>query len=137
MGLLDDSNPSDRSRSSSSDTRGERGGRRWQDYDKIKSVVTQLLRDHPQGLTGAAIAERIGLTPGAVSKYLSMLNIDGVIASRQIGVAKLWKLVTDSDRTGMLAEKIASELEFSFKDYAHTLTEIGRASCRERVYVLV
>jgi predicted hydrocarbon binding protein len=112
--------PSSGTRSSSSESKG---GRRWQDYDKIKTVVTQLLREHPQGLTGAAIAERIGLTPGAVSKYLSMLSVYGVIASRQIGVAKLWKLVTDSDRTGMLAEKISSDFGFSFKDYAHTLTD--------------
>ncbi|MGI0019189.1 MAG: hypothetical protein ACREAY_01820, partial [Nitrososphaera sp.] len=79
--------------------------RRWQDYGLIKEGVVKVLLDHPEGMTGAKIAELVGITQGAMSKYLSMLRVDGTITSRKIGVAKLWKLVSQADRAGMLADK--------------------------------
>lgn len=74
-------------------------------------------------MTGAKIAEEIGITQGAMSKYLSMLRVDGIITSRRVGVAKLWKLVADADRAGMLADKIGEEEEATFRDYAVSLLE--------------
>jgi predicted hydrocarbon binding protein len=98
--------------------------RRWQDYGFIKEEVVEVLDGHPEGLTGAKIAELVGITQGAMSKYLSMLKVDGVIASRKVGVAKLWKLVSQSDRADILADKIGEgEEETTFKDYAVTLLE--------------
>ena len=97
--------------------------RRWQDYGLIKEGVIKVLVDHPEGMTGAKIAELVGITQGAMSKYLSMLRVDGIITSRKVGVAKLWKLVTQSDRAGMLADKIGESEEATFKDYAVSLTE--------------
>ena len=98
--------------------------RKWQDYGTIKESVVKLLDQNPEGMTGAKIAEEIGITQGAMSKYLSMLRVDGVIMSRRVGVAKLWRLVVNSDRAGMLADKIGEEeQEASFKDYAVSLLE--------------
>jgi predicted hydrocarbon binding protein len=94
--------------------------RRWQDYNLIKEEVIKILRDHDEGMTGAKIAELVGITQGAMSKYLSMLKVDGIITSRKVGVAKLWKLVSQSDRAGMLADRID---EATFKDYAVSLLE--------------
>lgn len=74
-------------------------------------------------MTGAKIAELVGITQGAMSKYLSMLSVDGVITSRKVGVAKLWKLVSQADRAGMLADKIGEADEATFKDYAISLLE--------------
>ncbi|WP_148680947.1 V4R domain-containing protein [Candidatus Nitrososphaera gargensis] len=73
-------------------------------------------------MTGAKIAEIVGVTQGAMSKYLSMMNVDGIITSRKVGVAKLWKLVSSADRTNLLADKLGSE-NVSFKDYALSLVE--------------
>jgi predicted hydrocarbon binding protein len=73
-------------------------------------------------MTGAKIAEMVGITQGAMSKYLSMLSVDGIITSRKVGVAKLWKLVSGSDRTDLLASKLGSE-KVNFKDYAFSLAE--------------
>jgi predicted hydrocarbon binding protein len=98
--------------------------RRWQDYGFIKEEVVKVLDGHPEGLTGAKIAELVGITQGAMSKYLSMLKVDGVITSRKVGVAKLWKLVSQADRADILADKIGEgEEETTFKDYAVTLLE--------------
>jgi predicted transcriptional regulator len=98
--------------------------RHWQDYDKVKSDVIRVLSEHPEGMTGAKIAEEIGLTQGAVSKYLSMLSVDGFIVSRQVGVAKLWKAIQDSDRADVLADKVGSkQRNADFKDYAMALTQ--------------
>ena len=98
--------------------------RRWQDYDNVKYEVVNILSKHPEGLTGARIAEVVGLTPGAMSKYLSMLKVDGVITSRQVGVAKLWKIVGASDRAGILVDKLSSKAEKAdFKDFAMSLVE--------------
>lgn len=107
-----------------SDAENTQPKRRWQDYGFIKEEVVKVLDGHPEGLTGAKIAELVGITQGAMSKYLSMLKVDGVIASRKIGVAKLWKLVSQSDRADILADKIGEgEDETTFKDYAVTLLE--------------
>lgn len=95
---------------------------RWQDYDKIKQDVIEILAKNPNGITGAKIAELVGITQGAMSKYLSMMNVDGIIVSRKVGVAKLWKLVSNSDRTDLLADKLGSE-SVNFKDYALSLVE--------------
>jgi predicted hydrocarbon binding protein len=73
-------------------------------------------------MTGAKIAEIVGVTQGAMSKYLSMMNVDGIITSRKVGVAKLWKLVSSADRTNLLADKLGSE-NVNFKDYALSLVE--------------
>lgn len=97
--------------------------RRWQDYGFIKDEVAKVLLEHPEGITGARIAELVGITQGAMSKYLSMLRVDGIITSRKVGVAKLWKLVSQADRAGMLAEKIGETDEATFKDYAVSLLE--------------
>lgn len=95
---------------------------RWQDYEKIKQDVINILTEHSDGVTGAKIAEMVGITQGAMSKYLSMLSVDGVITSRKVGVAKLWKLVSSSDRTDLLANKLGSA-NVNFKDYALSLVE--------------
>src|SRR6476659_5794501 len=100
--------------------------RRWQDYSLIKDEVVKVLQEHPEGITGARIAELVGITQGAMSKYLSMLRVDGVIVSRKVGVAKLWKLVSQSDRAGMLADKMGEADEATFKDYAVSLLEEDR-----------
>lgn len=97
--------------------------RRRQDYSIIKEDVIKALQDHPEGLTGAKIAEQVGITQGAMSKYLSMLRVDGIITSRKVGVAKLWKLVSQADRTDMLADRIGDPDEATFKDYALSLIE--------------
>jgi|SRR5581483_6089508 len=96
--------------------------RQWQDYSLIKDKVVKVLAANPQGITGAKIAELVGVTPGAMSKYLSMMNVDGIITSRKVGVAKLWKLVSSTDRTDLLAGKLGSET-VNFKDYALSLVE--------------
>ncbi len=95
---------------------------RWQDYDKIKQDVIAILAKNPDGITGAKIAEIVGITQGAMSKYLSMMSVDGIIVSRKVGVAKLWKLVSSSDRAELLANKLGSE-NVNFKDYALSLVE--------------
>lgn len=95
---------------------------RWQDYEKIKQDVINILAKNPNGITGAAIAELVGITQGAMSKYLSMMSVDGIIMSRKVGVAKLWKQVSASDRTELLADKLSSE-NVNFKDYALSLVE--------------
>jgi len=95
---------------------------RWQDYEKIKLDVVAILAKNPSGVTGAKIAELVGITQGAMSKYLSMLNVDGIITSRKVGVAKLWKLVSNSDRSELLADKMASD-RLNFKDYVVSLVE--------------
>jgi predicted hydrocarbon binding protein len=98
--------------------------RQWQDYNKVKDDVISVLSEHPEGITGARVAEEIGLTQGAVSKYLSMLSVDGLIVSRQVGVAKLWKVVQDSDRAEVLADKVSSKQHTTdFKDYAMSLMQ--------------
>lgn len=97
--------------------------RKWQDYAAIKESVIQLLSENPEGMTGAKIAEEIGITQGAMSKYLSMLRVDSIIVSRRVGVAKLWTLVANADRAGMLADKIGEEEEATFRDYAVSLLE--------------
>jgi len=97
--------------------------RKWQDYGTIKEDVVRLLSRHSEGMTGVKIADEIGITQGAMSKYLSMLRVDGIITSRKIGVAKLWKLVADADRAGMLADRISEEDEATFRDYAVSLLE--------------
>jgi predicted hydrocarbon binding protein len=108
----------------SSDAENPQSKRRWQDYGYIKEEVARILDSHPEGLTGAKITELIGITQGAMSKYLSMLRVDGIITSRKVGVAKLWKLVSQSDRTGILADKIGeAEQEATFKDYAVSILE--------------
>jgi predicted hydrocarbon binding protein len=89
----------------------------------IKEQVIELLRRSPEGLTGAKIAEKIGITQGAMSKYLSMMRVDGAITSRKIGVAKLWKLLIDSDKAQMLADRIGEHAKATFKDYALSLAE--------------
>jgi predicted transcriptional regulator len=101
----------------------EKGPRhRWQDYQTIKQEVVAILTKQPNGITGAKIAELVGITQGAMSKYLSMLSVDGIIASRKVGVAKLWKLVSNSERTDLLADKLGSE-SVNFKDYMMSLVE--------------
>lgn len=95
---------------------------RWQNYEKIKQGVVNILAQHPEGITGAKIAELVGITQGAMSKYLSMLSVDGIITSRKVGVAKLWKLVSSSDRSELLADKMGSDT-VNFKDYALSLVE--------------
>lgn len=95
---------------------------RWQDYDKIKQDVVDILTKNPDGITGAKIAELVGITQGAMSKYLSMMNVDGIIVSRKVGVAKLWKLISSSDRTDLLADKLGSET-VNFKDYALSIVD--------------
>ncbi len=95
---------------------------RWQDYDKLKQEVINILEEHPEGITGAKVAELVGITQGAMSKYLSMLSVDGIITSRKVGVAKLWKLVSRSDRTALLADKLGTK-SVNFKDYALSLVE--------------
>lgn len=97
-------------------------GRRWQDYSVIRDEVVKILEKHPEGMTGAMIAELVGITQGAMSKYLSMMNVDGVIASRRVGVAKLWRLVSQFDRADLLADKMG-EAAATFKDYATSLVE--------------
>lgn len=97
--------------------------RKWQDYASIKEEVVRLLAQHPEGMTGAKVAEEIGITQGAMSKYLSMLRVDGMIISRRVGVAKLWTLVANADRTVMLADRIGEDEEATFKDYAVSLLE--------------
>lgn len=97
--------------------------RKWQDYASIKEDVIKLLTQHPEGMTGAKVAEEIGITQGAMSKYLSMLRVDGIIVSRRVGVAKLWTLVADADRARMLADKIGEDDEATFRDYAVSLLE--------------
>jgi predicted hydrocarbon binding protein len=97
-------------------------GHRWQDYDDIKEEVVKILSQHEEGMTGAKIAEMVGITQGAMSKYLSMLNLDGVITSRKVGVAKLWKLVSSTNRKDLLADKLGSD-KVNFKDYALSLEE--------------
>lgn len=97
--------------------------RKWQDYASIKEDVIKLLTQHPEGMTGAKVAEEIGITQGAMSKYLSMLRVDGIIVSRRVGVAKLWTLVVNADRAGMLADKIGEDDEATFRDYAVSLLE--------------
>ena len=94
----------------------------WQDYEKIKQEVVKILSQHSEGMTGAKIADMVGITQGAMSKYLSMLSVDGIITSRKIGVAKLWKLVSSADRTDLLADKLGSD-KVNFKDYALSLVE--------------
>jgi len=101
---------------------GEGPRHRWQDYDTIKQEVVVILIQNPNGMTGAKIAELVGITQGAMSKYLSMLSVDGVISSRKVGVAKLWKLVSNSQRTDLLAEKLGSA-SVNFKDYVVSLME--------------
>jgi predicted hydrocarbon binding protein/predicted transcriptional regulator len=95
---------------------------RWQDYEKIKQDVVEILTKHHEGVTGAKIAGMVGITQGAMSKYLSMLSVDGIITSRKVGVAKLWKLVSSSDRMDLLTEKLGSE-NVNFKDYVLSLVE--------------
>ena len=95
---------------------------RWQDYEKIKQDVVKILSDNSGGVTGAKIAEMVGITQGAMSKYLSMMNVDGVITSRKVGVAKLWRLVSSTDRTDLLADKLGSD-NVNFKDYALSIVE--------------
>jgi predicted hydrocarbon binding protein len=97
---------------------------KWQDYDKIKDQVVSLLSKHPEGMTGATIAKVIGMTEGAMSKYLSMIHVDGIITSRKVGVAKLWKVVGSSEKAEILAGKLGSNAKVTnFKDYAMSLEE--------------
>lgn len=103
-------------------TNDESTRRRWQDYEKIKKDVVNILSQHAEGVTGAKIAEMVGITQGAMSKYLSMLAVDGIITSRKVGVAKLWKLVSNSDRKDLLADKMGTN-NVNFKDYALSLIE--------------
>ena len=49
--------------------------RRWQDYGSIKEEVVKVLLEHPEGMTGAKIAELVDITQGAMSKYLSMMRV--------------------------------------------------------------
>jgi predicted hydrocarbon binding protein len=105
------------------DLESSQSKRRWQDYGLIKDEVVRVLQEHSEGMTGARIAELVGITQGAMSKYLSMLRVDGIITSRKVGVAKLWKLVSQADRAGMLADKIGEADEATFKDYAVSLLE--------------
>lgn len=95
---------------------------RWQDYERIKQAVIDALSRSPQGLTGAKLAQIVGLTPGAMSKYLSMLNVDGIIVSQQVGVAKLWRTVSSSDKTELLARRLSSGTP-NFKDYVLSIVE--------------
>ncbi len=96
--------------------------RKWQDYTSIKEAVARLLVQHPEGMTGATIAKEVGITQGAMSKYLSMLKVDRIVISRRVGVAKLWTLVANADRAELLADKIDDD-EATFRDYAISLLE--------------
>ncbi|MER3407562.1 MAG: hypothetical protein C4292_01825 [Nitrososphaera sp.] len=99
--------------------------RQWQDYGLVKDKVVKILTEHPEGMTGAKVAGLVGITQGAMSKYLSMLKVDGVITSLEVGVAKLWKLVSQVDRAGMLADRIGGRVEdgATFRDYTTSLAE--------------
>jgi predicted hydrocarbon binding protein len=61
-------------------------------YSTIKSQIIDLLKQNPNGITGVDIGKNVGLTGGAISKYLGMMYAEGIVEYREVGMAKLWYL---------------------------------------------
>ena len=58
-------------------------------YDNAKKVITDTLREHPEGLTFTSLAEYVGLHRHTTTKYIYELMGAGKISQRRIGAAKL------------------------------------------------
>jgi len=57
--------------------------------NNVKERIIKVLKKHPEGLTTVEIAEEIGMSRHAVTKYIYQLLGEGLIFQREVGTAKL------------------------------------------------
>ena len=57
--------------------------------NNVKERIIKILKKHPEGLTTVDIAEKIGMSRHAVTKYIYQLLGEKKIFQREIGTAKL------------------------------------------------
>jgi len=64
-------------------------------FNQIKESIVQILKTHKEGLDITQISKKVNLYRATVSKYLSILEYQGIISSRKIGPSKVYFLVED------------------------------------------
>jgi len=57
--------------------------------NNVKERIIKILKKHPEGLTTVEIAEKIGMSRHAVTKYIYQLLGEKKIYQREVGTAKL------------------------------------------------
>ncbi len=57
--------------------------------NNVRERIIKILRKHPEGLTTVEIADKIGMSRHAVTKYVYQLLGEGSILQREVGTAKL------------------------------------------------
>ena len=60
------------------------------DLSKISSQIIKLLKANKDGLTIKKISQKLGIYRSTASKYLLILERDGVVNSKKVGPAKIY-----------------------------------------------
>jgi DNA-binding transcriptional ArsR family regulator len=58
----------------------------------IKSHIVEVLKEHSDGLTISCVSRLTGRNRLTVSKYLAILEAEGIIECKKIGVSKIFKI---------------------------------------------
>lgn len=78
-------------------------------HDNTKKIITDTLREHPEGLTFTSLAEHVGLHRHTTTKYIYELMGAGKISQRHIGAAKLCYLKDMDEHSKESLQEINSE----------------------------
>lgn len=62
------------------------------EYSMLKNEILKILKDHEEGLTITDVSKLLQIHYTTASKYLAVLEAEGKIFHRDIGMAKLFKL---------------------------------------------
>ena len=61
-------------------------------FNQIKESIIQILKTHKEGLDITEISKKVNLYRATVSKYLAILEHQGIVSSKKIGPSKVYFL---------------------------------------------
>ena len=64
----------------------------------MKKKILELLRFNTEGLTITEISKKLGIHHTTASKYLAVIEAEGKLECRNIGMAKLFKIKPNGER---------------------------------------
>ena len=70
---------------------------------EIKNKIIQLLKKTTIGESSTEIAKQIGHNRLTVSKYMGVLQAEGVVSSKEVAQARLWKLVEKENKPNIFS----------------------------------
>ncbi|MCK5299512.1 MAG: response regulator [Candidatus Aenigmarchaeota archaeon] len=76
--------------------------------EELKVKITDYICNHEEGLSGSKLSDALNINRVTLTKYLSLLNSEGKIKYKQVGMAKTWYPVKNIRRKVLIVDDEAN-----------------------------